>query len=54
MSFHGERENENTMSETGSSSPGSDCESSSYKSKDNVPLGMNAMTSDPRYDIRHV
>ncbi|XP_067260345.1 protein NLRC3-like [Chanodichthys erythropterus] len=52
MSFHGERENEDTRSETGSSSPGSDCESSSYKSIEHAPLGMNAMTSDPSISKR--
>ncbi|ROL54823.1 NLR family CARD domain-containing protein 3 [Anabarilius grahami] len=35
------------MSEKRSSSPGSDCESSSYRSIEHVPLGMNAVTSDP-------
>ncbi|XP_048051150.1 NLR family CARD domain-containing protein 3-like [Megalobrama amblycephala] len=52
MSFHGERENEDTRSETGSSSPGSDCESSSYKSIEHVPLAMNAVTSNPSISKR--
>lgn len=54
MSFHGERGNEDTIFEKSSSSPGSDCESSSYKSIEHVPLTMNAVTSDPRYNIRHL
>ncbi|XP_051732088.1 NACHT, LRR and PYD domains-containing protein 1b allele 4-like isoform X12 [Ctenopharyngodon idella] len=40
------------MSEKSSLSPGSDCESSSYKSIDNVSLAMNAVTSDPSISKR--
>ncbi|XP_048050986.1 NLR family CARD domain-containing protein 3-like isoform X2 [Megalobrama amblycephala] len=40
------------MSEKSSSSPGSDCEYSSYKSIDNIPIGMNAVTSDPSISKR--